>query len=488
MTKHVRRYIITVLVVTGVVFAHETFPVLYPCIYARADIVNDCDRHHKPADVVKKTGGILDVVSVTQVGQLTGQPSWNNTGAVNVYGTDLGSMFLHSDNRVYFLFGDTFGYPGTPGSSDWRSNTMTYTTDFTASDGITFDGWITDLSGNAKALLEGNHDPNDGSGEVTKIPTTGWSYQERQYIWFMSVKQWGAPGQWEVNHSEIAYSDDHGNEWFPSGVRWPDSSNFIQVAVAEHLDYLFVWGIPAGRFGGVKLARVSPGEVLQGAAYQYFTGTGWGGDEEDGILIVDSPVGELSVLWNPYLQRWIMMYLNENAASIEVREAHQPEGPWSEPWAVAGANDYPALYGAFMHENYMENEGQVVYFLMSQFIDYNVFLMRVEFQRNVTEVGDVPASAGKPQTCSLHQNYPNPFNCMTSITYRLSKATEVIIKIFNLLGQEVLTLVDAHQAAGDKTVVWDGRNNLGQSMDSGIYFCCLQADDTVQMRKMLLLK
>ena len=101
-----------------------------------------------------------EIISVEQIAQLTGQPSMNNTGQVNVYGTDLGSMFFHSDGQIYFLFGDTFGPPGTPGSGDWRSNTMAYTSDSVASDGIIFDGWMTDPSGQAKALLEGNHEPN----------------------------------------------------------------------------------------------------------------------------------------------------------------------------------------------------------------------------------------------------------------------------------------------------------------------------------------
>ena len=87
-----------------------------------------------------------DIVSVNQVGKLTGQPSMNNTGQVNVYGTDLGSMFTHSNGRIYFLFGDTFGAPGAPGSIDWRSNTMAFSSDTVASDGIQFDGWITDAT------------------------------------------------------------------------------------------------------------------------------------------------------------------------------------------------------------------------------------------------------------------------------------------------------------------------------------------------------
>lgn len=178
----------------------------------------------------------------------------------------------------------------------------------------------------------------DGSGEVTKIPTAGWSFEDRQLMWFMSVKQWETPGQWEVNYADIAYSDDNGNTWFQSGTQRPGNSNFIQVAVAEQSGYLLFWGIPAGRFGGVKIARVLPSDVLDKTAYQYYTGTGWSSNEGDGILIVDPPVGELSFLWNPYLQHWIMMYLNESTACIEVRKADQPTGPWGEPTEVVCAN------------------------------------------------------------------------------------------------------------------------------------------------------
>lgn len=334
-----------------------------------------------PPGGIQLPGGIQRIASVTQVRQLTGAPpSMNSTDLVNVYGTDLGSMFTHSDRRIYFLFGDTFGSPGRPGSSNWRSNTMAYTTDFVASDGITFDGWITDAMGNAKAMVEGNHDSNNGTGEVTKIPTAGWSHAGRQFMWFMSVKEYKSGGVWDVNHSEIAYSDDNGVSWILSGTRWPGSSNFIQVAFAEQAGFLLIWGIPAGRNGGVKLARVLLPDILDGGAYEYYTGSGWSSNEADGQIIVAAPIGELSVLWNPYLERWIMMYLNEDSESIEVRESSEPTGPWSQPWQVVSGNDYRWLYGAYMHDLYTENNGKTVYFLMSQYDHYNVFLMRVIFE------------------------------------------------------------------------------------------------------------
>ncbi len=104
-------------------------------------------------------------------------------------------------------------------------------------------------------------------------------------------------------------------------------------------------------------------------------------------------MAELSVVSNPYLQRWLMMYLNENAACIEARLAEQPSEPWSQPTRLVCSNDYPALYGAFMHPRYFEDDGQTVYFLMSQFGPYNVFLMKAVFRRSPTSVSESPRSA-----------------------------------------------------------------------------------------------
>ncbi len=428
------------------------------------------------------------IVSVTTVSQLTGENSLNQTDNVNVWGADLGTMFLHSDGRIYFLFGDTFGSPGNPSvPNDWRSNTMAYTTDFDASDGIAFDGWITDDAGMAQALVPGDHGPNDGSGEVTKIPTAGWSYDGRQFMWFMSVKQWGQAGEWDVNYAEIAYSDDDGQTWAASGVRWPGSSNFIQADVKAHDGFLYVFGIPAGRFGGVKLARVGLYDILNQAAYRYYTGSNWSETENDAVTLVGPPVGEFSVLWNPYLQRWMMMYLNENKTQIEMRQAPELQGPWSEPLAVVGATSYPGLYGAYMHETYIENDGEVVYFLMSRWFDYNVFVMRLELEKPAGAVAN-HSSTAQPSSCILYQNYPNPFNAQTRIRFELAWAGRVRLEIFDMVGRKIRTLVNDEKSAGQHAVVWDGTDAGGHPAPSGVYVLKLSSNRDMQFRKTMLLK
>lgn len=93
-----------------------------------------------------------------------------------------------------------------------------------------------------------------------------------------------------------------------------------------------------------------------------------------------------------------------------------------------------------------------------------------------------------PKEFGLSHNYPNPFNPKTKIEYALPKDVNVILKIYNILGQEVISLVDNFQSAGYKSVIWEGKNSSGQLVSSGTYFYRLKAGDFVDTKKMLFLK
>jgi len=88
----------------------------------------------------------------------------------------------------------------------------------------------------------------------------------------------------------------------------------------------------------------------------------------------------------------------------------------------------------------------------------------------------------------LHPNYPNPFNPTTTIRYELPDAADVRIEVFNAQGERVRVLVDRHQTAGQHTVSWDGRNSVGQTVATGVYFYRLRAGEFNRTRKMQLLK
>ena len=94
-----------------------------------------------------------------------------------------------------------------------------------------------------------------------------------------------------------------------------------------------------------------------------------------------------------------------------------------------------------------------------------------------------------PESFFLHQNYPNPFNPVTSIRFDLPEEAEVSLKIFDVLGREVVQLIQGTPFAGGRhSVVWDARNARGNRVSSGLYFYVLEAGAVRQVRKMTLLQ
>jgi predicted outer membrane repeat protein len=97
-------------------------------------------------------------------------------------------------------------------------------------------------------------------------------------------------------------------------------------------------------------------------------------------------------------------------------------------------------------------------------------------------------SASLPKTYELFQNSPNPFNPETQIKYDLPATGHVQLAVYNVLGQKVKVLVSEVQEAGHRSATWDGKDDLGKEVASGIYFYKLQTDNFVKTKKMVLLK
>ncbi len=93
-----------------------------------------------------------------------------------------------------------------------------------------------------------------------------------------------------------------------------------------------------------------------------------------------------------------------------------------------------------------------------------------------------------PKTYSIDQNNPNPFNPTTSINFALPTAAKTRIDVFNILGQKVRTLVDEYLTAGNKRVEWDGTDDRGNAVASGIYLYRMTANDFTETKKMMLMK
>lgn len=116
----------------------------------------------------------------------------------------------------------------------------------------------------------------------------------------------------------------------------------------------------------------------------------------------------------------------------------------------------------------------------------------VSVLRNTTQ--SVPTSAedeirnSRPADFALHQNFPNPFNPHTEIEFSLPKSSRVTLRIFNVLGQQIVTVVDDILGPGKFRTEWDGKDAQGAEVPSGVYLYRLEAGDHVENRKMILLK
>ena len=93
-----------------------------------------------------------------------------------------------------------------------------------------------------------------------------------------------------------------------------------------------------------------------------------------------------------------------------------------------------------------------------------------------------------PQEFTLKQNYPNPFNPTTNISYQTKSAGQVSLVIYDILGSKVKTLVSQNQAQGYYTVTWNGRNDFGVKVNSGVYLYTLKAGQLLESKKMILMK
>lgn len=129
-----------------------------------------------------------------------------------------------------------------------------------------------------------------------------------------------------------------------------------------------------------------------------------------------------------------------------------------------------------------EGDGPIQLTLDGAFLNGQDVLSPVEVIEQVSQQSLLP------EVYALHPNTPNPFNPDTVIRYDLPEAANVQIMIYNVLGQQVRTLVSANQEAGRYQVTWQGKDDLGREVSSGIYLMRMQAASFLKTQKMMLLK
>jgi hypothetical protein len=328
--------------------------------------------------------GMVRVAGTTRVARVTGAGSVSRTDErFAIHATDLGILWDGGDGRIFVLFGDTFGQGwggdgGGPPEADWRCNVLAFSGTRDLSAGMELDSVIERPDGGATQVI------HKGPGrEVTVIPNTGIEVDGRQYVQYMSVREWGPPGRWRTNYGGIAVSEDGGHTWDkPRSATWSNKwgrDNKFQIcAFAKDADRVYLFGTTNGRQGPVYLARVSTSDILRRKAYEYWDGEDWNESEAKAAPVMPGPAGELCVEYNVHFGRWLAMHLDEERAAIVLRSAERLTGPWSHGEVVVSGADYPGLYGGYLHPWTMECDE--IYWLLSQWTPYNVFFMRTKLE------------------------------------------------------------------------------------------------------------
>jgi hypothetical protein len=199
-----------------------------------------------------------------------------------------------------------------------------------------------------------------------------------------------------------------------------------------------------------------------------------GADEAEIPLPVELASFAASVSGNSVSLSWTTIS-EKNNHGFEV-ERSTIEDPWETAGFIGGKGTTTEInHYSFTDENLSAGK-------------YNYRLKQIDLDGsfNYFKLAEL-VEIGTPAKYELSQNYPNPFNPSTTIRYSLAKESEVTLKIYDLLGREVASLVNEKQNAGNYQVEFSTLNGI-QNISSGIYFYTIKAGSFIQTMKMMIIK
>jgi len=312
---------------------------------------------------------LLSTIKVIQltgdIDRETGKETLNQTGKrFGIYGTDLGVSFIHN-GRLYFLFGDTnrrdpdtglpaSAFPGEDFNEELTDlDAIAYTTSDRAYNGITLTFNLDYPHVDDIVQLTGEH------------PIDGISLNKEMFVFFTTDLQ---PDVLVPTRTVLVKSNDDGIS-FGKSLYTFSTSKFIHISCEiinnEKIDGLpinsgkglLIWGSSVHRKSDVFLAHMPLNEITNKSSIRYFAGFAssdskkalWKTKEEEAKPLFKAEcIGELSVRWNYYLNKWIMLYNCDlcNTNGVLIRLADNPWGPWSSPKIIFDPKDG---YGKFIH-------------------------------------------------------------------------------------------------------------------------------------------
>ena len=196
------------------------------------------------------------------------------------------------------------------------------------------------------------------------------------------------------------------------------------------------------------------------------------------VPLPGSPVNVDIAESSPYLS-WVLPAQSESSLTYTIEYSTSPD--FTSPIVINGVqNPFVQISELEPQQHYYWRVKSIANGTESYYSPVGNFTTN-----GLTAVGD---ESELPKEFAISQNYPNPFNPTTMIKFQLPKEQFVTLKVYDLLGKEIRTLVEGNIQAGYHKVVWDATDNFGNKVTSGIYFYRITAGNNVVTKKMLLLK
>ena len=193
---------------------------------------------------------------------------------------------------------------------------------------------------------------------------------------------------------------------------------------------------------------------------------------------------------NCYVEFWARTLLYcDNAAQFRVGVS--TDGRLPEDFTFYDDGQYQSVEGEWirMHYDLSQYIGQEISIAIQSNYQGHRALMLDDFA--IIKKAEISASNNEmiPEKMAIAGNYPNPFNPETRIDfYNSNDNKNVMLDIYNIKGQKVKTLINGKMAAGYHSVIWDGKDDAGNIVSSGVYFCRIESTGEIGTRKMMLLK
>lgn len=467
--------------------------------------------------------GVPDSCAADFGGYVEPAPDWSDlfdcasgwTGSDAAYSIPL-SGYDYSGGMDYqgsiFVFGDTF--IGEVDSNDHRydfsmiRNTAAYLPTLEPDrDSIDF-FWDTDNSGNPTAIFTANTPASEPGDWIW--PMDGIAVNDSIYIFGLRLHEdgQGVFGFKLVGATLISFVLDSANSI--SGLRQIDAPLFytdssagtnmvfgqaVMSMTAESGNpnpdgYIYIYG-PESGVGQKKLkaARVLPENISDFNQWRFWDGSDWSSDLTAASTLTEGISQEFSVTALDD-GRFLLVYLMGD--QVTVRYGDSPVGPfhiYQHIYTCPETSDDPNIfvYNAKAHPHLSLPVQLLISYNVNTFSladlinSADIYRPRfITFYLDSNSVGLADACHILPEDVILKQNYPNPFNASTSIMYSLSNRSEVELIIYDILGREIRSFQSIVQEVGERKIIWQGLDNTGREVGSGIYIYRIRVTDLIE--------